>query len=113
MKPSVWFYHSAKLDGVSIDDGSIEGTMRYLVYIKRKHLELNKDLIMLRYCSQPGLDPSEAITNLLKQNFPTDQVEELITNLMQEKLIKDEDSSLFNFEKMENGVLKLKVTKRG
>lgn len=57
------------------DDDSIKGQMKYLVYQKRKQLEVMKDMALLRYSSSEGFDPTETITQLVESFFPREQGE--------------------------------------
>ena len=90
-------------------DDSITGTMKYLVYRRRKHLDFTKEMIALRYTALQHLNPDDAIKSISNDLFPEDPQEKMIRDLMQAKLVKEESNRKIVVVKDEHGSIRLKI----
>ena len=91
------------------DDDSITGTMKYLVYRRRKQNEFFKDVAQIQFSSNDKMDPSETIKKLTEDFFPLDPKEQLISDLMNKKNIEDESKKTFKIRSSKDGSIKLRV----
>jgi hypothetical protein len=94
---------------VDPEDDSVTGTIKYLVYRKRKQNEFFKEIAKIQFSSNEKLDPSEVIKKMTNDYFPLDIKEQIIADLMNKKQVEDEAKKTFKVKVGKDGSIKLKV----
>ena len=81
--------------------------MKYLVYRKRKSLEISKDLILLRFSAGEKIDPDETIKKLFDSFLPEDMKEKAIKDFVDQKEVNIEAQKDIRIMRQKDGSLKL------
>ena len=91
------------------EDDSKPGTIKYLVYRKRKALEFQHQMLMLRYAGGNVFDPDNAIKKLTEEWYPENPEHKLIELAEKNRELAAETAKTLTIVKGKDGRPKLRI----
>lgn len=83
--------------------------MKYLVYRKRKALEFQKEMLMLRFAGGSVYDPENAVKHLTEQWYPENPEVKLIEIAEKSKELFEEANKKLTLVRGKDGKVKLRI----